>query len=107
MLFFILNPWCLGFAIEKPPTQVIEIKVTEKGFEPDIINGELDKLITLKITRITDSTCSKLVQIPSLKIKKKLPLNKTVSIKIGKLDRGEVRFGCGMNMMVGGIIYVK
>jgi len=86
---------------------MIEISVTEKGFVPNKIDVTTEHPVTLKITRKTDNTCSTSIQIPSHKIKKELPLNKTVEIKLGQLDKGEIRFGCGMNMMDSGKIYVK
>lgn len=97
----------LAFAKEKPLPQTIELTVTEKGFEPPSIDVAPGKLVILKITRKTDSTCATQIQIPSQKIKKDLPLNQTVSIDLGKLQKGEIRFGCGMNMMERGMIHVK
>ncbi|MBY0552962.1 cupredoxin domain-containing protein [bacterium] len=101
--------FCLSvFAHAQEPTPtVIDLEVTEKGFVPNKIDVVTDKPVELKITRKTDNTCSTSVQIPSLKLKKDLPLNKTVTIPLGKLTKGEIRFGCGMNMMDSGIIYVK
>jgi len=100
---------CLGvvaYAKEAAPI-IIDLQVTEKGFEPNKIDVVTDKPVKLKITRKTDNTCSTSIQIPALKLKKDLPLNKTVSVALGKLTRGEIRFGCGMNMMDSGMIYVK
>lgn len=85
----------------------IDISVTEKGFVPNKIDVTTEHPVILKVTRKTDETCSTSVQIPSHKIKKDLPLNETVEIKLGRLDKGEIRFGCGMNMMDSGKIYVK
>ena len=86
--------------------QSINLSVTEKGFEPSSIDVKPGESVILKVTRKTDSTCATAIQIPAKKIKKDLPLNKTVSIDLGKLDKGEIRFACGMNM-VSGIISVK
>lgn len=86
---------------------VVNLEVTENGFQPNKIDITPDTPVTLKITRKTDNTCSTSIQIPSKKIKKELPLNKTVEIDLGKLSKGEIRFGCGMNMMDSGKIYVK
>lgn len=86
---------------------IVNLTVAEKGFEPNKIDVSIDTPIKLNITRKTDNTCSTSIQIPSLKLKKDLPLNKTVSISLGKLSKGEIRFGCGMNMMDSGIIYAK
>jgi plastocyanin domain-containing protein len=61
----------------------------------------------LSITRKTDTTCAKQIQVPTKKVNVDLPLNKTVTIALGKLEKGEIRFGCGMNMMESGKILVK
>ncbi|CAF4248990.1 unnamed protein product [Rotaria magnacalcarata] len=83
----------------KDMAQTIELSVTEKGFEPSTVNVMLGTNVILKVTRKTDSTCATQIQIPSKKIKQELPLNKAVSIEVGRLEKGEIRFGCGMNMM--------
>ena len=88
-------------------TITVNLTVTEKGFEPNKIDVPREKPVILKITRKTNDTCSKSIQIPSLSAKKELPVNETVSIDLGTLAKGEIRFGCGMNMMDSGKIYVK
>jgi plastocyanin domain-containing protein len=97
-----------SFSATKVDSQIIELTVTEKGFEPSTVNAALELPVILKVTRKTDATCATEIQIPEKNINKiELPLNKTVTIKIGKLKKGIIHFGCGMKMMVGGIIYVK
>ena len=93
-----------GLAAEKTEKQIVNLSVTEKGFEPSSVDVKPGVAVVLKVTRKTDTTCATQVQIPSKKIKKDLPLNKEVSIEIGKLEKGEIRFACGMNMMEGKII---
>jgi plastocyanin domain-containing protein len=87
--------------------QVIELVVTPNGFEPKSIDVDQSKPVTLKVTRTTDSTCAREIQIPSKKVKKDLPLNQAVTIELGKLKKGDVPFGCGMNMMESGKLNVK
>lgn len=87
-----------------PKSQVIDLQVTEKGFEPSSIDVKPGTPVTLKITRKTDATCATAIHIPSKKIKKDLPLNKAVSVDLGKLKAGEVRFACGMDMLSGTIL---
>lgn len=84
--------------------QVVELTVTEKGFEPSAVNVKPQVPVTLKITRKTASTCATQIQIPAKKIKKELPLEKTVTVDLGKLAKGEIRFACGMDMVTGLII---
>lgn len=98
------------FAKEKAITtkgKTIELAVTDNGFEPSSINVAPGTTVTLNVTRKTDSTCARAIQVPSLNVKKDLPLNQTVAINLGKLNKGEIRFGCGMDMMVGGQIHVQ
>lgn len=92
------------WAADSTKEQVVNIEVTENGFQPKSIDVKPNVPVVLKITRKTDSTCSTQIQIPSKKIKKDLPLNETVTVAIGKLGKGEIKFGCGMSMMDGGII---
>ncbi len=88
-------------------TQVIDIDVNVRGFFPNIVQADPGKLVILKFTRKTKDTCATTVEIPLKKIKRKLPLNKTVTIKVGLLEPGEVKFGCAVGKMENGIIYVK
>jgi plastocyanin domain-containing protein len=92
---------------KKAKDQVVTLEVTEEGFQPKSLDVQPNKSTILKITRKTDSTCAKQIQIPSQNIKMDLPLNQVVSINVGKLEKGEIRFGCGMDMMDAGIIHVR
>lgn len=92
---------------DNQPTEKISVEVTEKGFAPSLINVKPGTDVTLQVTRKTDNTCSTEIQIPAKKIKKTLPLNETVTVALGNLNKGEIRFGCGMNMMEGGKILVR
>ncbi len=94
------------FATADIKEQVTNVEVTDKGFVPTSIEVKANVPVTLKVTRKTDTTCAKSIQVPDLKVKKDLPLNKTVTVKLGKLKTGELRFGCAMDMMEGGKIIV-
>lgn len=97
----------MPYAHAEVKAQTVAIAVTENGFEPANIDVKPGIPVTLKITRKTDATCATAIQVPSKKIKKKLPLNKEVSIALGKLEKGEIRFGCAMGMMLDGKIFVR
>ena len=98
--------FALSFSVAAPKgkSQVVELKVTEKGFEPEKINVKSGTPVVLKVTRKTDATCAKEIQVTSRKIKKELPLNKTVSIDLGSLEKGDIAFACGMDMVTGHIV---
>jgi len=91
-------------AIAEVKDQVVELQVTEKGFEPSSVDVQPGVPVVLKVTRKTDSTCATQIKIQSKNIKKDLPLNKPVMIALGKLDKGEIRFACGMDMVSGHLI---
>ena len=99
---FLLFSSSIAFA-SASKSKVIELKVTENGFEPNAIDVEPGTSVTLKVTRETDATCATAIQIPSKNLKRDLPLNRSVSIELGKLEKGEIRFACGMDMLSGKI----
>ena len=108
MIFGLMIGATVVHANENPSdkkSQVVEISVTEKGFEPPNLKVLSGVDTILKVTRKTDNTCATKILIPSKKIKTALPLNKSVDIAIGKLEKGKIKFSCGMNMM-GGVIEV-
>lgn len=94
-----------GYA--KEVAQKVVLSVTENGFEPKSIDVKPGTDVVLEVTRKTDATCAKQIQVPSKKIKVELKRDEMVSVALGKLDKGEIRFGCGMNMMEGGRIIVR
>lgn len=87
--------------------QVFTMAVTDKGFEPKELKVKPDVPVVLKITRKTNGTCAREIVVPSKNIKVDLPMNKEVAVNIGKLQKGEIKFGCSMEMMVGGVMFVN
>lgn len=85
----------------------LDVAVTENGFEPKSFDIKPGTNVTLSVTRKTDTTCAKQVQVPSKKLRVDLPLNQPVKVALGKLDKGEIRFGCGMDMMEAAQINAK
>lgn len=107
LIVFMSFVTAIAMASDKTKMQTVDLLVTENGFEPKIVHVKPGSPVTLKITRKTDSTCATQIQVPTKNIKKDLPLNKTVLVDLGKLEKGEIRFGCGMDMMAGGQIHVQ
>lgn len=94
-------------ALAKNAVQTFKVEVTDVGFVPNAINVKPGTEVILEVTRKTDETCSKEIQVPSKGIAKTvLPLGKPVSITLGKLEKGEIKFGCGMDMMDSALIRV-
>jgi plastocyanin domain-containing protein len=85
----------------------IEIKVTEKGFEPKEIKVKRGQPVTLSFLRTTDRTCIKAIDIPAEKVKGfDLPLNKAVAVTITPTKTGVEKFHCTAMAMGDGKIVV-
>ena len=85
-----------GFTKAEQSTQSIKVQVTEKGFEPSEIKVKSGSHVVLKVTRKTDSTCATQILLKEKKIKKELPLNQEVTVDVGVVSKGDIRFACGM-----------
>lgn len=97
----------LSFNLMAAQEQVYKMTITEKGFEPNELKVKPDVPVVLKITRKTNGTCAREIVVPSKNIKVDLPKDKEVTVNIGKLEKGEIKFGCSMEMMVGGVMFVN
>ena len=87
--------------------QVVNVQVDEAGFTPAEIKAVAGSTVELRLTRTTDDTCATSIVVPSEKISKVLPLNKTVSVVLKNLKPGSIKFGCQMDMMLAGAIVVN
>jgi plastocyanin domain-containing protein len=97
---------CSGAGAEGPLVSRVEMSVTEKGFEPQNIRVKKGELVTLIITRKTDTTCATEIVIDEHKIKTPLPLNKAVTVTFTPSKTGTLKYGCAMNKMIGGVITI-
>jgi plastocyanin len=86
---------------------VVEMSVTDSGFEPDEVPVKKGQPVKLVITRKTDATCAKDIVIPEQGIRQALPLNKPVEVTFTPTKSGELKYGCAMNQMVGGVLVVQ
>jgi hypothetical protein len=94
-------------ALPRPPLPpgVVEVAVTEKGFEPDHIPAKKGELLTMLVTRKTDKTCATEIVMKDPPLNVALPLNVPVEVKVTPTHEGELLFTCAMNM-IGGYIVV-
>lgn len=101
----------LGFGYASPSSadkqKTIELALTEKGFEPGSVMVDKGKPVTLVITRKTDQTCAKEIVMDDPKVRAELPLNKAVKVTFTPKKSGELKYGCAMGKMIGGIIHVQ
>jgi RND family efflux transporter MFP subunit len=83
--------------------QVARIEVTEKGFEPATVSLKPSVPARLTFVRTTEHTCGTEVVVPSLNIRRQLPLNQQVDIDFTP-NAGTIDFACGMAMLKGTIV---
>ncbi len=88
-----------------PQGDVIEIAVTERGFEPSRVDVTVGRPVKLVVTRVTENTCAKEIVIPEEDIEAELPLNEPVTLTFTPSRTGDIRYACAMNM-VRGVIHV-
>lgn len=82
--------------------QVIEIEVTNQGYEPDQIELTVGLPTRLVVTRTGDSTCASQLQIPAFDIAPTdLPEHEPVEFSFTPTEEGNYAFTCGMDMVTG------
>jgi hypothetical protein len=82
----------------------VEVTVTEDGFVPSKIPAKAGETLTLAITRKTEKTCATNIMFAGQEGQTDLPLNETVEVAYVPKQSGEVKFGCSMGMMIGGVL---
>lgn len=92
---------------EPPPARTVqraEVIVGEQGFQPATVNLRANAPVSLTVRRTTDLTCGTEIVIPSLNIRRALPLDEPVVIDFTPAQTGDVAFVCGMDMLSGLIV---
>lgn len=79
------------------------VTVGEAGFEPSTLKLRVGIPARLTFIRLTDKTCAKEIVIPSLHIRRALPLNEPVTVEFTP-QKGNMGFVCGMNMLRGTVV---
>jgi hypothetical protein len=100
-------------AVVAPPTpapvdgRLVELSVTDDGFVPANVTLKANQKVTFRVTRKTDETCARDLLIDGTDIKLALPLNEAVETSWTPTKAGEVKFGCAMDKMIGGVLLVE
>lgn len=85
----------------------IKMSVTDNGFEPARLSVDKGQPVRLEITRKTDRTCATEIVIDEYNVRADLPLNQPVTVTFTPTESGEVKYGCAMDKMIGGVISIK
>lgn len=105
ILIALITIFGLQISYAKEAPKIIDLKVTENGFEPSEIKVKPGTHVILNVTRTTDTTCAKSIQVKEKKIKASLEeKDKMVPVDLGIVKKGDIRFACGMDMISGHII---
>ena len=91
----------------KPQPRTIELTVTKKGFEPSPIAVKKGEPLKLVITRTVEKTCATEIVVPGYDINEKLPLNTPVTVSFTPNKSGDLKYGCAMKQMIGGVLTVE
>ena len=94
-------------AAAAPKDGKVAMEVTEAGFVPSRIKAKKGEPLTLVITRKTDATCAKDIVIDEHNVHTKLPLNTAVTVTFTPNKSGELKFGCAMDKMIGGVLLIE
>jgi hypothetical protein len=83
------------------PVNAVRIRVTQRGYEPAIVEIPAGTGVTLAFTRESSPNCGSEVVFPALGIRKALPLGQTVLVNLPAQSAGEIGFSCGVGMYRG------
>lgn len=83
--------------------QTARVTITAQGFEPATVSLRAGSPARVTFLRTTDNTCAKEVVIPSLGIRRVLPLDTAVEVEFTP-KAGQLEFACGMNMLRGSLV---
>ena len=87
-----------------PAPESATIRVTKDGFSPATVTVHAGAPVRLTFLRTTDQTCAKEIVVPSLKIRRPLPLDQPVVVTFTPAKAGSVDFVCGMGMLKGAVV---
>jgi plastocyanin domain-containing protein len=87
--------------------QVVELTVTETGFQPAEVKVKAGTPVKLLITRKTDKTCATEITMAEHQINTPLPLDKQVEVAFTPTQTGRLKYGCAMGQMVSGVLLVE
>jgi len=84
--------------------QAATVTITKDGFTPSKVTLRAGTPARLTFLRTTDETCAKEIVVPSLNVRRPLPLNEAVDVELTPQKAGTIEFVCGMAMLRGAIV---
>jgi plastocyanin domain-containing protein len=92
--------------VQALPGNLVEVSITEKGFEPAEVHVKSGQPVTLSVTRKTDMNCGGELVVPGILVKLPLPFGVPIRVTFQPPSHGPVRYGCGEPMTASGVLVV-
>ena len=92
---------------KQPFANEVAMTVTDTGFEPQNLRVHEGQPVVLTITRKSDTTCATEIVIDEYNVNTKLPLNEPAVVRFTPTKTGELKYGCAMQKMIGGKIFIE
>ncbi len=88
------------------PIRVVELRVTEKGFEPTEVVLDKGEAVKLVVTRTTEKTCARRILVEGQGIDAALPMGQAVTLPLLPRRSGAIHYACATGR-VGGTLIVR
>lgn len=86
------------------PVAVRVVEITAAGLVPARVTVPANQPVDLVFIRRVTETCGTEVEIPDVKIRRDLPLNERITIRLPPQSPRDLSFSCGMDMLKGVIV---
>lgn len=82
----------------------VTVTVTGSGYAPNTVQARAGRPLTLVFKRTTDEGCGDELVFPDRDIRRDLPLNQEVEVKLTPQVDETITFTCGMGMYRGSVV---
>lgn len=89
------------------PPGATKITVSADGYEPASISVKKGEPVKLAFYRADSDNCGGEIVFAKQKIRKKLPVGKTVLVEFTPTEAAEIAFACGMDMLRGKLVVTE
>jgi plastocyanin domain-containing protein len=82
----------------------VAVAVTASGYEPGAVEARAGEPLILVFKRTSDQGCGQEVVFPERDIRRTLPLNEEVEVRLTPRANETITFTCGMGMFRGSVV---
>lgn len=81
----------------------VKIRVTDNGFEPEVVTVEKGKPVTLVFMREVEATCATEAVFKADGKRYELPFQQPVRVELTPTETGRLEYACAMDMYKGAV----